>query len=111
MLTGGRRASGKCFQVRARPNANAAMGARLGIVAGRKAVARAVDRNRSKRLIREMFRAMHHALGALDVVVLCRLPVPRGENAGARYELERLFGALAGSEARPHATPQQEFKR
>lgn len=109
MLADGRRASGNCFQVRARPNA--VMGARLGIVAGRKAIARAVDRNRSKRLIREMFRAVHGALGALDVVVLCRVPVPRGENAGARRELERLFGALADSEARRQVTPQQEFKR
>lgn len=94
MLADGRRFFGKRFHVQARPNG--AAGARLGIIAGRKTVARAVDRNRSKRLIREMFRSVRGALGSVDVIVLCRQPIPRGENAAARSELERLFADLTG---------------
>jgi ribonuclease P protein component len=93
VLADGRRFSGQGFLLQARPNQ--ARGARLGIIAGRKAVARAVDRNRSKRLVREAFRAASKELGALDVIVICRQPVPRGGSAQARRELDRLFARAA----------------
>lgn len=72
------------------------MHARLGIIAGRKAIPRAVDRNRSKRLVREVFRAAQRMLAALDVVVLCRSGLARGENAAGRAEVARLFAAVSG---------------
>lgn len=64
--------------------------ARLGIAATRKMGA-AVERNRAKRLVREVFRH-HKPAGALDVVV-----VPRREILDAPYEkLEAEFVSLLG---------------
>ena len=45
---------------------------RLGITVSRRRLARAVDRNRIKRLIRETFRERQAALTGLDVVVILR---------------------------------------
>ena len=62
--------------------------ARLGIAATRKMGA-AVERNRAKRLVREVFRH-HKPAGALDVVV-----VPRREMLDAPYEkIEAEYLAL-----------------
>ena len=62
--------------------------ARLGIAATRKMGA-AVERNRAKRLVREVFRH-HKPAGALDVVV-----VPRREMLDAPYEkVEAEFVSL-----------------
>ncbi|HWL92837.1 MAG TPA: ribonuclease P protein component [Phycisphaerae bacterium] len=62
--------------------------ARLGIAATRKMGA-AVERNRAKRLVREVFRH-HKPAGALDVVV-----VPRREMLDAPYDrLEAEFVSL-----------------
>jgi ribonuclease P protein component len=64
--------------------------ARLGIAATRKMGA-AVERNRAKRLVREVFRH-HKPAGALDVVV-----VPRREILDAPYEkVEAEFVSLLG---------------
>ena len=61
--------------------------ARLGIAATRKMGA-AVERNRAKRLVRELFR--HNKPVALDVVV-----VPRREMLGAAYDrIEAEFRSL-----------------
>ena len=63
-------------------------GARLGIAATRKMGA-AVERNRAKRLVREVFRH-HKPAGAIDVVV-----VPRREILDAPYEnVEAEFRSL-----------------
>jgi ribonuclease P protein component len=68
--------------------------ARLGIAATRKMGA-AVERNRAKRLVREVFRH-HKPAGALDVVV-----VPRRDILDAPYDrLEAEFVALL-SKSRP----------
>jgi ribonuclease P protein component len=83
---------GRYFVVRARPNQRS--GPRLGIVAPRRAIPRAVDRNRSKRLVREAFRASRATLEPVDVVVLCRIVPPRTQSAAARQELAELFAAL-----------------
>ena len=70
------------------------MHARLGIIAGRKSLPRAVDRNRCKRLVREVFRATLPMLAALDVVVLCRGAIARRERAAGREELAALFATV-----------------
>ncbi|MEM7251697.1 MAG: ribonuclease P protein component [Pseudomonadota bacterium] len=45
---------------------------RIGLAVGKKAVRRAVDRNRIKRVARETFRVHQHRFDGLDVVVLAR---------------------------------------
>ena len=80
------------FVARASPNE---LGhARLGIIAGRKAAPRAVDRNRGKRLIREAFRAGSAALGAYDVTVQLRNDLRSQHNSQVQAELRDLMQAL-----------------
>ena len=71
--------------------------ARLGIIASKKALAKAVDRNRAKRLIREAFRASHRGLATTDVVVQVRAALARTTAAAARVDLTVIFGRIAGS--------------
>jgi ribonuclease P protein component len=100
VLRAGTRAAGRNFVVRAVPNA--AEQARLGIIAGRKAAARAVDRNRGKRLAREVFR--HAELGAHDVAVQLRNDLRAQTNDALRGELLTLMKA-AVRECRRQAAP------
>jgi ribonuclease P protein component len=70
-------------------------GPRLGMVIGRHQVARAVERTRLKRIIREVFRLRQHQLGPIDVVVRYRsLPGTDGANAAIRPELNELLGQV-----------------
>jgi ribonuclease P protein component len=84
--------AGRLFVVRAMPNR--AGQARLGLIFGKKASPRAVDRNRGRRLAREAFRAAAPALGALDVVVQLRGNLRMHDNAAVRRELARLLAGL-----------------
>ncbi len=77
--------------VRIRPNGLEY--ARLGIIASRKAMPRAVDRNRSKRLVREAFRAARGALPALDIIVQFRSLGSRAR-AVTWAEVKDLFTTL-----------------
>jgi len=65
-------------------------GPRLGVIAGRHAWPRAVDRNRFRRLVRETFRQLQHRLQQRDYIVRARNP-QRGEPSGA--EIGKLFAA------------------
>lgn len=78
----GRRANGRYMTIVARPNQLPV--ARLGVVASKK-LGDAVQRNRAKRLLRELFRRNKRASGAVgfDIVV-----IPR------RELLEAAFTAL-----------------
>jgi ribonuclease P protein component len=69
--------------------------ARIGIVTGKKVAPRAVDRNRVKRMVREVFRVCRGRLTGLDVVVRLRRCPPRGRGNQARSELVRLLAELA----------------
>jgi ribonuclease P protein component len=89
VLRAGSRSASRNFIVRAVPNA--CEHARLGIIAGRKAAARAVDRNRGKRLVREVFRSAD--LGAHDVAVQLRNDLRNETNESLRAELARLIKA------------------
>lgn len=89
VLSEARRVSSRNFNAWARPNGGTS--ARLGIIAGRKAAARAVDRNRGKRIIRELFRALLADLGSVDVVVQLRTTLRDTDNATLRTELSRLL--------------------
>lgn len=65
--------------------------ARLGMAIAKKNLRRAHERNRIRRLIRESFRQQHHALPAVDVVVLCRPDVLTMSNAALFQQLEGLW--------------------
>ncbi len=81
------------FSVFARPNGAAE--ARVGIVTSKKIAPRAVDRNRVKRIVREVFRVWRPRLGGFDVVVRLRRCPARGEGRLARRELVRFLTELA----------------
>lgn len=83
--------------VRAKPNQLSSP--RLGIIAAKKALPRAVDRNRGKRLAREIFRQAAPRLGAFDVVIQLRRGLLSCDNAAARRELLGLFSRLRASGA------------
>src|SRR5689334_661150 len=89
VIEGSRGIAGRNFLVRALPNGAAT--ARLGLIAGRKAARRAVDRNRGKRLAREMFRSMLDNMPALDVVIQQRTDLRKHGNTALRYELKTLL--------------------
>ena len=68
---------------------------RLGLIAGKKAAPRAVDRNRAKRLVREIFRAQASAFGPIDVTVQLRTDLRSHNNESVRSELRGLLESLA----------------
>ena len=74
---------------------NALERSRIGIIVSRKVAPRAVDRNRIKRLVREMFRHDRRRLGNNDLVVMARRCPPRAGWGGAREELAAVFAQLA----------------
>ena len=97
-LTGGRyftgafsdKRYGRYFVVLARTSPEA-FAARLGVVAGKQAAAKAVTRSRMKRMMREVFRQQRHQLPPLDYVVRLRRAAATGEVDQARHELEKLL--------------------
>ena len=92
VLRSGVRASSRNFTARAQ--VNALDHPRLGIIAGKKSAARAVDRNRAKRLIREAFRAADDNAGGYDIAVQLRTDLRSDDNAAVRRELQQLLDAL-----------------
>jgi len=73
---------------------NARPYARLGVVIGKRVVARAVDRNFAKRLVRERFRRDCQSLEGLDVLVRVRRQFMREQARAASAELSTLFSRL-----------------
>jgi len=93
VLRSGSRFATRNFVLRAQVNGYTH--ARLGIIAGKKAAPRAVDRNRGKRLIREAFRAARSSLGSYDVTIQLRSDLRRELNGAVREELETLLESVA----------------
>ena len=89
VLVRGRSSGGGGLQLRSIPNA---CGPRLGVIAGRRAWARAVDRNRFRRLVRETFRMLQQRLQQRDYLVRARNS-QRGKPDGAKIEIEKLLRA------------------
>lgn len=70
-------------------------GPRLGVIAGRHAWPRAVDRNRFRRLVRETFRLLQHRLQRRDYLVRARNPQ---SGKPSSLEIEQLFAAWCSAE-------------
>ena len=64
---------------------------RLGMAIAKKALRRAHERNRIKRLVRESFRHHQAALPAVDIVVMCRHDVLTMSNTEIFQQLEGLW--------------------
>jgi len=79
--------------------------ARIGIIASKRVAPRAVDRNRAKRLVREVFRKLRHRLEGVDVVVELRRCPSQGFDVDAGAEITKLleeFGARPrGQDSKP----------
>lgn len=65
--------------------------ARLGLVVGKRALRRAVDRNRARRVLRETFRVRRGDLPALDIVVQV---TGMASNDELREALEAALGEM-----------------
>jgi ribonuclease P protein component len=92
VLALGRSTGGGGMQLHSMPSDS---GPRLGVIAGRHAWPRAVDRNRFRRLVRESFRLMQHRLQQRDYIVRARNP-QRGEPNGA--EIGKLLATWCKTE-------------
>ena len=88
----GRRLAGKTVAVRWAANDLGL--SRLGMNVGKRILSRAVDRNRTKRRLREAFRAGGRCLGGIDVVVSLRAGA--GREAAAGREFASLLARIAG---------------
>ncbi len=89
MFADGRRIRSRHFMLIAAPGATAP---RLGMAIGRRYSKRAVDRNRMKRLVREVFR--HADLAPFDVVVTARAGAAGVAGKALRAELSHAFEKL-----------------
>jgi len=83
--------------------------ARLGITVPKRCVAKAHERNRIKRLLREDFRRRRQCLPALDLVIQARGAIATADAPALRQDLERLFKRLLALPAPPdRASDQRE---
>ncbi len=65
--------------------------ARLGLIIGKRAVAKAHERNRLKRVAREAFRLKRSELPALDIVLQVRGPI---DSCTVRSKLEDMLNLI-----------------
>lgn len=93
MFRTGRRVEGSYLQLIVAP-ANGI--GRIGFVIGRKTLARAVDRNRIRRKLREVLRAQRAALRAYDIIVRVKRAASRADQDAATAEARLLLETLAG---------------
>ena len=70
----------------------------MGYVIGRKAMPRAVDRNRLRRRLRESMRAARPAIEQFDIIVRVRRPVPREAIGEAVRASSEMIGRLLGGD-------------
>ncbi|MES1924153.1 ribonuclease P protein component [Salinisphaera sp. T31B1] len=79
-----------------------AMRARLGLALAKRRIARSVDRNRVKRVLRESFRCHQQGLGNVDIVVLARSRTASMSNAELFAQLATIWPSIARSGGLSH---------
>jgi ribonuclease P protein component len=67
---------------------------RLGLAISKKAVSRAVARNRIKRIIRESFRRHQGDMAGWDIVVMAKMSAATTTRQALRAELEAYWNTL-----------------
>ncbi len=72
---------------------------RLGIIVARKNVKHAVQRNRFKRIVREVFRHQDHVPPGLDVIVMARKGVDTLDSKTLSTIVRQQWQKLVGREA------------
>jgi ribonuclease P protein component len=96
----GTRFEGRQVQIIAMPAARSP--GRFGLVVGRKALPRAIDRNRFKRLVREALRARRDESSCFDIVVRLKGPLRRtAVDDAAREAVAVMRRAFATLQQRP----------
>ena len=68
--------------------------ARLGIIAGKQHLRRAVDRNRVRRVIRESFRHTMATLNGLDLIVMIRAKCSTVDTKTLRNDIDNLWRTI-----------------
>lgn len=69
--------------------------ARIGFIIAKKKVRLAVERNRIKRQVRELFRQQRDALPALDIVFMARQDLDHMSNEQIRHDVTRALARLS----------------
>lgn len=80
---------------------------RLGLVIAKKNIAKAVQRNRVKRIFRESFRHNQGLLPALDIVILARSGLDSLSNKVVQTNIEKLWQELINKTRRSSVTRDQ----
>ena len=99
LFRAGRRSEGEFLQLVVAPAARAC--GRVGYVIGSKALPRAVDRNRVRRMLRVVLRECKPLIDGLDVIVRVKRPVARSEFARIVAEARRMLAGLPGCRSTP----------
>jgi len=95
----GLRSEGEFLQLVSAPAARAC--GRVGYVIGSKALPRAVDRNRVRRMLRVVLRERKPLISGLDVIVRVKLPVARSEFSRIVAEARRMLAVLPSRRPTP----------
>ena len=95
----GRRSEGEFLQLVAAPAAHPC--GRVGFVIGSKALPRAVDRNRVRRMLRVVLRDARPAICGLDVIVRVKRGAPHSQFAQIVTEARRMFALLPTGRGSP----------
>ena len=97
VLARGRSTGSGSMQLHSLPSES---GPRLGVIAGRHAWLRAVDRNRFRRLARESFRLLQHRLQRRDYIVRARNPQRKAPDGA---EIRKLLVAWCTADGEERA--------
>ncbi len=97
VFRGGRRSEGRFLQMICAAAAREC--GRAGIVIGKKALPRAVDRNRIRRMLRVRLSEVRPSIERFDLVLRLKRAAPRAEFHLIADEASRLLSAIAGRDA------------